>query len=109
VNKRVDLVVDLLDLGKCRDTKVGDGDFKGISGGEKKRLCIALELVSNIDVLVLDEPTSGLDTYSAFSVMTVLEELASKGMTIICTIHQPSSEIVSIFSNLHLLCRGELV
>jgi len=108
-SQRIDKVIALLDLEKCQHTQVGDSDKKGISGGEKKRLCIALELVADIEVLVLDEPTSGLDTYSAFTVMTLLKTLAAKGLTIICTIHQPSSEIVALFQNIHLLCNGDLV
>mmetsp|Transcript_18077 Transcript_18077/g.14753 ORF Transcript_18077/g.14753 Transcript_18077/m.14753 type:complete len:115 (-) Transcript_18077:3-347(-) len=101
-------MIEMLELTKCKDNQVGDSEKKGISGGERKRLSIALELNANVDVLVLDEPTSGLDTYSALLVMSILSNLAKKGMTVVCTIHQPSSEITSMFDNLILLCDGRV-
>lgn len=55
-------IINMLELTKCKDNKVGDNEKKGISGGERKRLSIAMELNAAVDVLVLDEPTSGLDT-----------------------------------------------
>lgn len=106
--KKTHQMIDMLELTKCAQNQVGDSEKKGISGGERKRLSIALELNANVDVLVLDEPTSGLDTYSALLVMSILKNLAKKGMTIICTIHQPSSEITSMFDNLILLCDGKV-
>lgn len=98
-----------LELSKCKDNKVGDSEKKGISGGERKRLSIALELNAAVDVIVLDEPTSGLDTYSALLVMSILRNLAQQGMTVVCTIHQPSSEITAMFDNLILLCDGKVI
>mmetsp|Transcript_27104 Transcript_27104/g.59650 ORF Transcript_27104/g.59650 Transcript_27104/m.59650 type:complete len:141 (+) Transcript_27104:116-538(+) len=59
---RVTKIISLLGLDKCAESRIGDGDARGVSGGEKKRVCIALELIADIEVLVLDEPTSGLDT-----------------------------------------------
>lgn len=75
--------------------KIGeDSDFKKVlSGGEKKRLSIATELISDPLILFCDEPTTGLDSYNALQVMTTMKNLASAGTIIICTIHQPSQAI----------------
>jgi ABC-type multidrug transport system ATPase subunit len=106
VERKAMEMITLLGLEKCKDNLVGDSEKKGISGGERKRLSIALELSSNVEMLVLDEPTSGLDTYSALLVMVLLRDLARKGITVVCTVHQPSSEITAMFDNLILLCDG---
>jgi ABC-type multidrug transport system ATPase subunit len=71
--------------------------MRGISGGEKKRTSIGVELVTNPTVLFLDEPTSGLDSYAALETVKLLKELSNQGCTVLCTIHQPSSEIYSVF------------
>jgi len=65
IDQKVSELLVLLDLEKCRNSQIGDSEKRGISGGEKKRLCIAIELVKKVEVIVLDEPTSGLDTFSA--------------------------------------------
>eukprot|EP00501_MAST-03F_sp_TOSAG23-6_P002360 GSMAST32.ASY1.ANO1.2466.1 assembled CDS len=80
-----------------------------ISGGEKKRTAIGIELISNPKILFLDEPTSGLDSYAAFKVVQNLSELSKSGRTILCTIHQPSSEVFSVFDEALLLCDGKLI
>lgn len=92
----------------CIDVVVGDVFKKGLSGGQKRRLTIALELVSRPSVLILDEPTSGLDSCSAFRVMELLQRLTQEGITVVCTIHQPSSEIWSLIDKIMLLSRGQL-
>ena len=66
---------------------------RGISGGERKRTSIAYELITNPSLLLLDEPTSGLDSHMAASVVDLLLGLAGQGRTVICTIHQPSSQV----------------
>lgn len=109
IDENVNKLLKLLDLEKCKDSQIGDSEKRGISGGEKKRLCIAIELVKKVEVIVLDEPTSGLDTFSAYLVMKILRDLANKGITVICTIHQPSSEIVTMFDNIILLTSGNCV
>lgn len=76
------------------------------SGGEKRRTSLAIQLLSNPSVLYLDEPTTGLDATSAFHLVTTLEALARKGRTIITTIHQPRSEIWSLFDRVILLTQG---
>lgn len=93
-------------LTSALDTIVGDIFFKGLSGGQKRRLSIALEIVSKPDILIVDEPTSGLDSFSAFKVMELLRSLTKSGITIICTIHQPSSEIWNLLDKIMVLVKG---
>jgi len=78
----------------------------GISGGERKRLSLATELLSNPDIIFADEPTSGLDSYMAHAVCKILQSLSQEGKLVICVIHQPSSEIFELFSDLLLLAKG---
>ncbi len=73
---RVNELIRLFELQKCQNTFVGGKITKGISGGEKKRVCIAVEMITKPSLLVLDEPTSGLDSHKASSVLKVLKKLS---------------------------------
>ncbi|KAI9001767.1 P-loop containing nucleoside triphosphate hydrolase protein [Hyaloraphidium curvatum] len=108
--RRVDEVIRELNLEKVADSKVGDGTFiRGISGGEKKRVSIGMELVTAPALLFLDEPTTGLDSSTATSVMKLLKRLARSGRTIIASIHQPKYAIWTEFDELVLLSNGRVV
>jgi len=107
--QRVDNVLKLLHLEKCADTVIGNALVKGVSGGERKRCSVAMELVTDPPLLFLDEPTSGLDTFTASSLIHSLQQLARSGRTVIATIHQPSSEIFHNFDDLVLLASGKVV
>ena len=99
-------VIELLELGHVRNVVVGSVDNRGISGGQRKRVNIGLELVADPSVLFLDEPTSGLDSTSAKIVMSALKDLANLGMTVIAVIHQPRFSIFALFDQLLLLGKG---
>ncbi|KAL2021651.1 hypothetical protein VTK56DRAFT_7004 [Thermocarpiscus australiensis] len=95
-----------------RDSLIGseEGKGRGISGGEKRRVSIACELVTSPSILFLDEPTSGLDAYNAYNVIECLVTLAKTyKRTVIFTIHQPRSNIVALFDRLILLAQGKTV
>ncbi|KAE8977760.1 hypothetical protein PF002_g14201 [Phytophthora fragariae] len=107
---RVQDVIDAMGLRACMHANVGDIFHKGISSGQRKRLGIAVELLSDPALILLDEPTSGLDASSARSVMQHIERLCQEdGKNVICTIHQPSSSVFEMLTNLVILSDGELV
>jgi len=82
---------------------------KTISGGERKRTAIGVELITNPSLILLDEPTSGLDSFKALQIVQLLKRLARQGKTIISTIHQPSSESFLEFDRLLLMSDGYCV
>lgn len=86
-NKKVDQLIRALGLERCQNTKIGNVFEKGVSGGERKRTSIAVELITNPSVIFLDEPTTGLDSVTAMRIVTVLAEMADHGRNIMCTIH----------------------
>ena len=101
-----------LGIHHIRDSLIGseEGKGRGISGGEKRRVGIACELVTSPSILFLDEPTSGLDAFNAFNVIECLVTLAKTyKRTVVFTIHQPRSNIAALFDRLILLARGKTV
>ncbi|XP_073054912.1 ABC transporter G family member 12-like [Primulina eburnea] len=109
INETIENTITETGLQDCADHTIGNWFSRGISGGEKKRLSIALELVTQPRLLVLDEPTSGLDSASAFFVIQALKNTACNDRTVLSSIHQPSSEVFALFDDLLLLSNGETV
>jgi len=108
--RRVDEILRKLSLEKAADTLIGDGKARGISGGERKRLAIGCELLSDPQLLFLDEPTSGLDSFQAQQVVTALQRLAHEdGCTVMMSIHQPRGSIYAMFDDLLLLSEGRVM
>lgn len=107
--KIVNLVIKNLGLEKCRDTYIGDTRIRGVSGGEKKRTSIGLELLINPSIIFLDEPTTGLDSTTSLNLIRFLNRLAKQGRTVISTIHQPSSEIFMEFHHIVLMVDGHII
>ncbi|MBU0488184.1 MAG: ATP-binding cassette domain-containing protein [Bacteroidetes bacterium] len=106
INDAVKRVLEDLDLWEIRNLTVGNSLNKFISGGQRKRLNIALELIREPAVLFVDEPTSGLSSMDSEMVMDLLKELTLKGKLIIVNIHQPSSDIYKMFDKLLVLDKG---
>eukprot|EP01038_Epipyxis_sp_PR26KG_P006990 gene6990-9552_t len=107
---RIEDILKLLDFEHTRDVVVGDSRIKGISGGERKRLAVAVELLTKPRFLFLDEPTTGLDSTTAFHLVSVLRDLTQrKECTVVTTIHQPPTRIFNLIDHLILLRNGESV
>ena len=107
--ERVEQVIRQLRLEGCADTKIGDGMERGVSGGERKRLCIASEFLTRPKVVLFDEPTSGLDSTMAKMVVENMRSIAREGVVVVSSIHQPSSEVFEMFDDVILLDQGQLV
>lgn len=106
ITKKVIRILHALGLYDTRDLKVGNPLEKTISGGQRKRLNIGLELIREPSVLFVDEPTSGLSSRDSMNIMNLLKELSFRGKLIFVVIHQPSSEIFKLFNRLLLLDQG---
>ncbi|XP_026447181.1 ABC transporter G family member 22-like isoform X4 [Papaver somniferum] len=106
--RAVEIICDL-GLERCQDTMIGGTFVRGISGGERKRVCIGNEILLNPSLLFLDEPTSGLDSTTALRMVRMLHEIAKAGKTVVTTIHQPSSRLFHKFDKLILLGKGSLL
>lgn len=112
-NERRKLVEELiaeLGLRDCATTLVGDSRHPGLSGGEKRRLSIGVQMIANPSLLFLDEPTTGLDAYSAFLVIKTLKKLSHKGgRTFIMSIHQPRADILFLLDQVCIMSKGQSV
>ncbi|XP_029610492.1 ATP-binding cassette sub-family G member 2 [Salmo trutta] len=106
---KVNRLIKELGLTKVADSRVGTQLIRGISGGERKRTNIGMELIIDPPVLFLDEPTTGLDASTANSVLLLLKRMSSHGRTIILSIHQPRYSIYRLFDSLTLLVSGKQV
>ncbi|KAK3028855.1 hypothetical protein RJ639_038540 [Escallonia herrerae] len=99
-------VIGELGLERCQNTIIGGPLVRGVSGGERKRVCIGNEILLNPSLLFLDEPTSGLDSTTALRIVQMLHNIAQAGKTVVATIHQPSSRLFTKFDKLIILGKG---
>jgi ABC-type multidrug transport system ATPase subunit len=104
--RKADETMELLGLTHIRDSIIGDELKRGISGGQRKRVNIGIEMVIDPALLCLDEPTSGLDSTSSMSVLNVLRRLADSGVNVLAVLHQPKNEIFELFDKVLFLGRG---
>eukprot|EP01091_Cochliopodium_minus_P006107 TRINITY_DN1598_c0_g2_i1.p1 TRINITY_DN1598_c0_g2~~TRINITY_DN1598_c0_g2_i1.p1 ORF type:complete len:702 (+),score=193.99 TRINITY_DN1598_c0_g2_i1:254-2359(+) len=109
--KKVDEIINRLGLKRCENTYVGEpGITKGISGGEKKRLSIGVELITSPAIMFVDEPTTGLDSVLAYEVIKILKDIVvNDGVTVVATIHQPSSEVFRFFDDILVMKAGKII
>ncbi|CAM8897895.1 unnamed protein product [Rhodiola kirilowii] len=109
INAAIEDTLKEMGLQDCADRLIGNWHLRGVSGGEKKRLSIALETLTRPNLMFLDEPTTGLDSASALFVVRALRNISRQGRTVISSIHQPSSEVFALFDDLYLLSSGQTV
>lgn len=104
---KITQVIKKLNLEQCKKTLVGGQFSKSISGGQRKRVAIGVQLLADPSCLVLDEPTSGLDSSNSLKIIRILKSLASDGRVIIATIHQPSTLMFQEMDKLMLMGKGQ--
>uniref|UniRef100_A0A3Q1GRZ6 ATP-binding cassette sub-family G member 8 n=1 Tax=Acanthochromis polyacanthus TaxID=80966 RepID=A0A3Q1GRZ6_9TELE len=108
-DQRVDDVIAELRLRQCAHTRVGNDYVRGVSGGERRRVSIAVQLLWNPGILILDEPTSGLDSFTAHNLVITLSRLARGNRLVLLSVHQPRSDIFQLFDLVVLLSSGSPV
>lgn len=106
---RVQALIDQLGLRNAAKTVIGDEGHRGVSGGERRRVSIGIDIIHDPILLFLDEPTSGLDSTSAFMVVKVLQRIAQSGSIVIMSVHQPSYRILGLLDRMIFLSRGQTV
>lgn len=106
---RVQALIDQLGLHNAVNTVIGDESHRGVSGGERRRVSIGIDIIHDPIILFLDEPTSGLDSTSAFMVVKVLQRIAQTGSIVIMSVHQPSYRILGLLDRMIFLSRGKTV
>ena len=99
-------VIEVLQLSNISDSIIGDESKRGISGGQRKRVNVGMEMVAMPALLFLDEPTSGLDSTTSFDLLDALGKLASIGVNILAVLHQPSFQLYEKFDTVLLLGKG---
>jgi len=105
--EKINDIIDRLGLDHCRHTRIGNALVKGVSGGERKRVSIGFELITDPTLLLCDEPSSGLDSSTSLKILKMLKDEARfNHLTILCTIHMPSAELFHTFDRLLLLQDG---
>lgn len=108
IRKRVESVINELGLSHVADSKVGGAEDRGVSGGERRRVSIGVQLLLDPSILFLDEPTSGLDAFTAHHLVETLAKLAKNNRTVLLSIHQPRSDIFELFDMVLVLSKGEM-
>lgn len=108
-DQRLEMMLDMLGIDHIRDSIVGDQSLRGISGGQRKRLSIGVEIVGLPNIIFLDEPTSGLDSEISFEVMDAVRNISDQNRTVCATIHQPSPETFGLFDHILLMAHGMVV
>ena len=106
VEEHVDSVIEALNLTHVAHSLIGDGITRGVSGGQRKRVNIGMEVAATPLCIFLDEPTSGLDSTSSLEVMDMLDKISNIGMTIVAVIHQPRAEIYNKFHEVLMIAPG---
>ncbi|KAK1415664.1 hypothetical protein QVD17_31449 [Tagetes erecta] len=106
---RVQALIDQLGLRNAANTVIGDEGHRGVSGGERRRVSIGIDIIHDPIILFLDEPTSGLDSTSAYMVVKVLQRIAQSGSIVIMSIHQPSYRLLGLLDRMLFLSRGQPV
>lgn len=110
VSARVDDTLKKLEITGAENTIIGGPTTRGVSGGERKRVCIGMEMLKDPRVLYMDEPTTGLDSFTAEKLIKLCADFAHESnMTIVCTIHQPSSQIFKMFDRVILIAEKTII
>ncbi|XP_055879277.1 ATP-binding cassette sub-family G member 5-like isoform X1 [Biomphalaria glabrata] len=108
INRKVQTVITDMGLNHVAENRIGGAIVRGVSGGEKRRITIGVQLLKDPDILLLDEPTSGLDAFTAHHLVQSLADLAHKGKLVIMSIHQPRSDIFRLLDKIAILTIGQL-